>query len=158
MPQGAEKRRKQPTPSMQHFIFEIKEWKPSYLFSIDHSRYRDGPFSEHVGIELEASCIFPEDLVARNVMFHVAGKRDCLEPEILRHDPDWKPRCVGLLELPPERGTFLTSVPHESLAVLLIALAHGLLRFILLYGPPLSRRKSLCSSIEWASSVNLEDY
>lgn len=49
-------------------------------------------------------------------------------------------------------------VPHENFGTLLTALAHGLFRFIDLYGPVLSYGKSECSSFRFARFVNLEDY
>jgi hypothetical protein len=150
------KRRKQKIS--ESFIFEIVRWSPSYFFSVDSNKHRDGPYNEHAGIEIEATCIFPETLKGRSAQFEIAGSRDCLTPWSYKNDPDWVPRCVGELVLHPTRGRFYTSVPHDSLPFVLTAFAHDLFRYVLVYGPPLNRSKSLCSSFHLMQSVDLEEY
>jgi len=113
---------------------------------------------EHSGLELEGSCVHPQIFVGRRVAFRVWTRRDCRQPDIFKRDPEWTPRCVGQLELPPSIGRFYMSVPHESFPSLLTGLAAGLFRFILLWGLPLCRGQSPCQSVQWAQSVNLEDY
>lgn len=86
------------------------------------------------------------------------GDRDGIKAAVLKHNPSWMPRCVGLLTLRPSGGHFYMSVPHENLCILATTLAHGLFRFVDVYGPALSYGKSECSSFRLARSVDLEDY
>lgn len=158
MPRAAKKTSKRNAEWPVSYIFEIGKWELAYHFSVDHGKYRDGPYSEHTGIQFEACCIFPETFKGRLATFDIAGRRDCLTPPILEREPDWIPRCVGELELQPTSGRFYTSIPHDSLTLVLTAFAQGLFRFILVYGPLLKRSKSLCSSMQLMQSVNLEDY
>lgn len=148
--------KRQTTP--QYFIFEIAEWQPTYILSVNHDRYRDSAYREHAGIELQASCIFPRNLAGRVARFNIAGQRDCLMPEVFKRDSSWTPRCVGALELKPSQGHFYTSVPHESLPFLTTLFSHGAIRFVVLYGASMSRGRSLCSSFQLERAVNLEDY
>jgi hypothetical protein len=75
-----------------------------------------------------------------------------------QRDHDWRPRCVGLLDLPPANGRFYASIPHESMGMLLAALTTGHYRYVLLFGPALSRGKSLCQSIHFQRTVDLAEY
>ena len=143
---------------MESYVFEIVRWEPTYSLSVDQSRDRTGPFSEHAIIEIYATCLLPRKLAGRTIQLSLAGRRDILSPPVYRHDPEWIPHCVGLLELRPSGGSFYASVPHDSLPFLLESLAHRMCRYVLLYGPPLSRGKSLCTSLELERSVDLEDY
>ena len=144
--------------SPESYIFEIVKWEPSYFLTVGDRKHREGPYYEHAGLDIEASCIFPENMKGRAANFHVAGARDCLTPRAYQNDPEWTPRCVGELELSPSYGRFYTSIPHDSLAVVLSTFAHGLFKFILVYGPTLKRNKSLCSSMHFMQNVNLEEY
>ncbi|MGB4056707.1 MAG: hypothetical protein WBK77_01335 [Alphaproteobacteria bacterium] len=80
------------------------------------------------------------------------------EEQIIRVLKEHEASCVGKLTSHPTGGMFLANVPHENLAFLLSALNQNLFRYILLSGAPLSRGKSLCRSIHFTGSVNLEDY
>ena len=142
----------------QYFIFEIGEMQPTYILSVDHDRYRKSSYREYAGIEFQAVCVFPNKLSGRSVSFNFAGERGCLTPEAFERDLSWKPRCVGALEIKPDRGHFYTNVPHESLTFLAALFLHREARFVILYGEPLTRGKSLCSSVQLEKMVNLEDY
>jgi hypothetical protein len=143
---------------MQTFIFEINEWEPDYLLSVNHDRHRDGPYSEYVNIKMTAPCIFPEQLAGRVAQVHIMGQRKFLDPEIYRRDRDWKPLCVAGLHLPPSSGEFYLAVPLENMPFLLTAFTHGLFRFISLWGPPLKRSNSLCTTVNFMRTVDLSDY
>ncbi len=158
MPQSAKKRRKPRYEPVESYVFEIVRWEPSYGFSVDQNRDREGPYREHTILEIQTSCIYPKKLAGRATHFSLSGRRGCLVPPVYRHDPEWVPRCVGMLELPPSGGRFYTSVPHDSLPALITPLVHRLYRYILLFGPPLSRGKSLCFSMQLERTVDLEDY
>lgn len=152
------KKQKPVRETAECYIFRIDAWKPGYIFSVDSSTHRAGPYSEHLGLEVDATCVFPGKLTGREVQISLAGRRDCLSPFAYQQDVEWVPRCIGALEFPPSGGKFYTSVPHDSVAALTVSLAHHMYRYILLYGPPLSRGRSLCFSMQFEKSVNLDDY
>ena len=158
MPRTRTKPRKTRPLPMQYYIFEITGWQPSYLFSVNSDTYREGCWREYAEIDAQGVCIYPEPLVGRPAKITFSGDRECLQPTILRHQPDWKPRCVGSLEMSATDGQFYTSVPYDALSFLVQALASGAFKFVLLWGPALYRRKSLCMSMELAQSVDLNDY
>ena len=158
MPRSIGKRRKPRYEPSEIYIFEIARWEPTYGLSVDPSRDRAGPYSEHAILEIQATCILPRKLAGRTAQFSLAGQRDFLSPPDYKHDPKWTPRCIGLLELPPSGGRFYALVPHDSLPMLMASLALRMCRYILLFGPPLSRGKSLCTSLQLERSVDLEDY
>jgi hypothetical protein len=55
------------------------------------------------------------------------------------------------------RGQFHTAMPHDSLAFLLVSIRQGDIRLIHLWGPPLSRGKSLCGSMRLAREFHEDD-
>jgi hypothetical protein len=152
------KSHKRPALTYEHFIFELGEWEPSYSVGVNHSKLNDDPYSEHVSIELRASCIFPAKLVGRAVVVRLWGDRQFLAPKIREYDKGWMPRCIGVLDMRPQRSEFNTSLPHDALWGLIATLPSGRLRYLLLYGYSLKRGQSLCQSIDFQQSVNLDDY
>jgi hypothetical protein len=158
MPRTRKKARKARELPMQHYIFEIKGWEPSYLFSVAHGRYETECYSEYADIELEGLCVFPETLAGRVTKIMLSGRRDCLEPRILQHDPDWKPRCIGGLEMSATDGRFDATVPYDALPFLMQAIALREFRYLLAWGPALYRRKSLCTTMHFEKEVDLKDY
>ena len=81
-----------------------------------------------------------------------------MHPAIMNREPDWRPNCVGALALPPSGGDFYLTVPLENMAFLLTAFAQGMFRYISLWGPQLSRGKSLCTSVQLLPTIDLNDY
>lgn len=157
MPRAPRKRGRARTPPSQSYVFEIKDWEPSHLLNVNQKRNGEGPCNEYVTIEFLGSCIHPEALKARTVRFDISGRREMLEPEVYRRDPAWKPLCIGLLESHPSGGRFYFSVPHDNMAFILSAFAHGCFRYISLWGPALKRGKSLCMSVHLTRSVDLDE-
>jgi hypothetical protein len=145
-------------PPSETFAFEINGWRPSYSLSVDRNKNRDGPYREHIGIEIETSCAFPIKFTGRPLVFNIWGRRDRLSPAILQSNRDWVPNCIGLLTHPPTNGRFYTALPNDSLSVLTMCLAHGLYRFIILDGPPLKWGKSPCSSMHWEKTFNPDNF
>jgi hypothetical protein len=143
---------------MQHFIFEVQSWEPEYWVSVNHERHGGRPYSEHVGIDINGSCVLPRKLSDRSASFHLVGERNYFNPDFYGQEPDWRPRCVGELDLRPGRGSFYSQLPHDAMPSLLSGLAAGSFRYILLWGPPLRWGKPRCTSIDLRRSVFLEDY
>jgi hypothetical protein len=142
----------------EYFIFEIGEMKPNYIFAVDHDKYREASYREFAGIDFEATCIFPKKLSGRPVSFGLMGQRDHMVPEAFKRDSSWKPRCVGSLDIGPRDGNYSMNVPYESLAFLATMFVSREARFVVLYGEPLSRGKSLCSTFHLEKEINLDDY
>jgi hypothetical protein len=140
----------------EYFVFEIQTWEPDYSLSVNHSRLERDPYWEHTKIGIGGICIWPKNLVGRTAHFDLVGKRDQLTPD--KDDPDWKPRCVGELDMRQPEGRFYTFIPNDSMTYLLSGLAHGQFRIIEVYGPTLKRGKSLCTSIDLKQTINLEEY
>ena len=157
MPRTSRSRPRKAAPANQYYVFEIGAWELEHLLSVNSDRYRDGPYNEHLTIEFTGTCVHPEALKGRTVRFDIAGKRDMLQPEVFQRDPEWKPRCIGALETNPSGGWFYFSVPHDSMACILTAFAHGLFRYVSLWGPALKRGKSLCTSVHLLRSVDLNE-
>ena len=158
MPKAIKRVRRGKEKSPQYFIFEIAELKPTYILAIDNDRYRESAYRESAGLEFKGTCVFPKPLSGRSADFYIAGRRDCLTPEAFKNDETWSPRCIGELELSPDRGHFYTCVPHESLSFLSSLFIGGVARFVLLHGAPMSRGRSLCASMQLVNAVDLEYY
>jgi hypothetical protein len=157
MPPKPVKRSRRETPSHQSYVFEIGAWEPSYLLSVNFDRYMDEAYNEYVIIKFAGVCIHPETLRGRTVEFHLAARRDMLVPEALRRNPDWRPLCVGSLELGRSSGRFSFSVPSQSMPSILTAFTHSMYRFVYLWGPTLKRGKSLCTSVHLLRSIDPDD-
>lgn len=158
MPKASKRGRRKEAAMPEYFIFEIGDAKPHYSLSVDHDKYRAASYREFAGLDFQASCMFPPKLAGRAVSFSLMGERNCLIPEAFKRDSSWKPRCVGALEIRPDRGDFYANVPHESLSFLTALFVRREARFVVLYGEPLSRGKSLCTSMHLEKTINLEDY
>jgi hypothetical protein len=102
--------------------------------------------------------IFPAKFAGRVIVVRLWGDRQFLTPKIRECEKDWMPRCIGVLDMRPERSEYNTSLPNDALWGLIAALPTGRLRYLLLYGYSLKRGQSLCQSIDFQQSVNLDDY
>jgi hypothetical protein len=154
----ARKTGKTPPPSLESYIFEIADFRPSYSLSVEHRKYEKRPWWEHTEIEFDSRCIFPEKLAGRTATFDLVADRNFWTPYAWQKDKDWRPACVGCLELSPSHGRFYCPIAFDSLPGLLTAMAHGLYRYVLVYGPPLKRGKSLCNNLQFMRTVDLDDY
>jgi hypothetical protein len=158
VPKKAKKRVKRRQLEMESYVFSIKEWKHDYSWSINLDKYRQSPYREHLAIDLDAECVFPQALTGRTVRFALMAERSALRPAVFENDPEWIPRCVGYLEMKPSGGHFYMSFPHDSFVPVLNSLSQGRFRYIDVYGPKRSRSGSYCSSFRLMSSFDPEDY
>ena len=158
VPRQSSKRRKPRQQPMQTYVFEIREWRPSYTWSVNLDKVRESPYREHLDIRVQGLCVFPAEYDGRSVEFFIMAERNAHQPSAFQNDPDWSPRCVGCLVSRSNDGRFYMSIPHDSFASVLASYAHGAFRFIDVYGPRLSRGKSYCSTFHLAAAFDPEDY
>jgi hypothetical protein len=142
--------------AMESFVFEIVNSAPTYSLNVAFSA-NEGPYREFAHLTLSCRCVFPKQLSGIETKVIVIGDRDCLEPECWKADPRWRPRCVGQLEVRASRGRFYAGIPYDSLTFLLLSIRQGDVRMIYLWGPPLYRGKSLCTSIRFERDFNEDD-
>jgi hypothetical protein len=148
-----------PKPVMPvHYVFEIAGFEPTYMLSVNPRRDDDKPWWEHLSLEFATVCRLPERLAERPATFQLVADREFWTPYAWRRDHDWRPLGVGLLEISPMAGRFYASIPNDSMPTFMTAMAHGLYRYVLLYGPPLKRGKSLCTSLDFRRAIDFDDY
>ena len=147
------------TPVMLvHYVLEISSFEPTHRLSLNPRDYDEKPWWEHVALEITTICRLPEKVAGRPIRFELVADREFWTPYEWRKDHGWRPRTVGLLELSPTMGRFYASIPHDSMVTFMTAMAHELYRYILLYGPPLLRGKSLCTSLDFRRTINFDDH
>jgi hypothetical protein len=151
-------RRRKLKPTYEMYIFEIRTFAPSYSLSVNRMKFDHSPYREHVSVTFEGVCIHPKRMIGRVTRFDLVGDRSVFEPWEWRQDKDWRPNCVGLLELPPTGGRFYVAMPNDSLAWVAAALGQGAFNYVSLWGPALSRGKSLCQSVEFHQTIDLTEY
>jgi hypothetical protein len=142
--------------TMGYFVFEIVNCAPTYSLNVAFSA-NEGPYREFAHLTLCCRCVFPKQLSGVETEIELVGDRDCLEPECWKADPRWKPRCIGELEVRASRGRFYAGIPYDILTFLLVSIRQGDVRMIYLWGPPLYRGKTLCSSIRFERDLNEDD-
>ncbi len=71
------RRKKSKTQQGEHrlFMFEIKEWEPSYSFLLNRQKYADTDYSEYAEFIFKRVCIYPDDFAGRS------ADHDPVEPE-----------------------------------------------------------------------------
>ena len=143
---------------MQHYGFEIAEWHPSYLLSVNRDRRLNRLYDEYASIEISAVCILPDKLKGRTARITIMGDREHTKPARLEYDPGWRPQSIGGLELRPSGGEFYMMVPLDHLLFLFSAIDCGMFRYVLLWGPEMVRSRSLCTGVELLKTVNPDDY
>lgn len=158
MPPTTKRRGRPPKEERLTFIFEIASWQPEYLLSIDYDRYRLRPYNEYAHIRLSTVCIHPQKWAGRKARITVMGAENFMTPEVLKRNPEWIPNCVAAIDLPPSNGDFSLAVPMERLPFLMTAFSAGMFRYLLLWGPPLKRSRSMCSSAHFERTVDLSEY
>ena len=151
-------RKKIPVETYQTYIFEIVDWEPSYLLSLNSGKHDDRLYWESLGVRISAKCVFPTKYAGLPSEIHLFGDRNMLNPEILKYDKEWKPRCVGSLRVEAAEMHYDAALPHDLMPSLLAMLRAERSRYVLLHGETVRRGKSLCRSFEIQRAVNLDDY
>jgi len=136
------------------FMFEIKGCKPSYHLNVNLNPRETGAYGEIALMELETNCTYPEKLAGRTARFDIYGKRDFMQPEEYRLNPKWRDNCVAFLQLPPSGGSCHARIPYEYMTFIMTAISQGLIHFIYLYGSPLSRGTSFCTSMQFMQTAD----
>lgn len=146
-------------PDYWSYIFEIEDWEPSYLLSInDDSRFWRGPYWEHLGLELTGTFVHPERAKGRKTTFTVRGDRE-IEGSLVRPDePRQKPRGVASITMRGDHTEVYVSAPQDSVRCIANMLACSRFRFLVLHGEALYRGKATITSMHFARNVNLDEY
>jgi len=126
-------------------MFEIKEWEPSYSFSLNRQKYAETDYSEYAELHLKTVCVYPDKFAGRSASMDISSRRGLLNPFDPRRDPRDKPTEIGLLELPPSGGRFYGGVPHETMSFLLSGLVAERFRYVTLSGNSLPRSAFFCT-------------
>src|ERR1700722_6776545 len=92
-------RKKKPIETYQTYIFEITDWEPGYLLSLNAAKHDDQLYWESLSARISAKCVFPAKYAGLPTGIHLFADRNMLNPEILKYDKEWKPRCVGSLRV-----------------------------------------------------------
>ena len=151
-------RKEKPEEAYQTYVFEITDWEPGYILSLNVGKYDDQLYWEHLSARISAKCIFPTKYAGLLAGFHLFTDRNMLNPEILKFEKEWKPLCVGSLRVEAAEMHYEAAIPHDLMPSLLAMLASEHSHHLLLHGTPIHRRKSLCRSFEIQRTVNLDDY
>lgn len=154
----ARPRKKKAEESYQTYIFEITDWEPGYLLSLNAGKHDDQLYWESLSVRISAKCVFPAKYAGLPTAIHLFADRAMLNPEILKYDKEWKPRCVGSLRVEAAEVHYDAALPHDFMPSLLAMLASERSRYVLLHGETVRRGKSLCRSFEIQRTVNLDDY
>jgi hypothetical protein len=88
---------KRPTPNYQSFYIEIEDWEPSYSFALEESKYREGPYWEHLELTITGLLLSPQRVKDCDVKLVLLASRE--DRRVLEQSPseDWKPLNVGVL-------------------------------------------------------------
>jgi hypothetical protein len=128
-------------------MFEIKEWEPSYSFSLNREKYADTDYSEYAELHFQTLCIYPDSFAGRSASMILSSRKDLLVPPDPRRDLRDKPTEIGLLKIPPSGGNFYGGVPHETMSFLLSGLVAQRFRYMTLSGNTLQRSAFICTEL-----------
>lgn len=150
--------RKRSVLNYQSFYVQIDDCKPSYSFSLNSSKYLDGPLWEHLEITLNGTFLSPERMKGLRVPLVFLGRRDDQAKLENLTDSDWKPRNIGVLTIRGKRREFLGSLPYDALWGLshVLLSASGAFRIIHLYGI-FARGRVDVTSVNFSREVDPED-
>lgn len=141
------------------YIFEIEDWEPSYMFSINHdSRFGRGPYWEHLGLELTGTFVHPEKAMGRKTTFTVRGDRELEESFGRSERVEHQPRGVAFVTMRGDYTEVLASMPQDSLRCVAAMLACDRFRYLLLHGEALYRSKATITSLSFKRTVDLDEY
>ena len=148
------KARKSRAADHQLLVFEIKEWEPSYSFSLNRSEDAESDYSEYAELHLNTACIYPDAFAGRTASMIFSSRRGLFEKPDPRRDDRDKPADVGLLNLPPSGGSFYAGVPHDTVPYLMSAIALERFRYVMIAGPSLKRSHSLATEIYFSRTAD----
>jgi hypothetical protein len=153
------KRTRAKAPDYWSYIFEIEDWEPSYMFSInDDSRFGRGPYWEHLGIDVTGTFIYPERAKGRRTTFTIGGDREIEESFGPSYQARYEPRGVASLTMRGSDTYIHASVAHDALPFISAMIAAARIKFLLFHGESLYRGKATITSMHFQRSVDLADY
>ena len=152
------KRARAKAPDYWSYIFEIEDWEPSYMLSVNDSKFSRGPYWEHLGLDLTGTFVHPEKAKGRKTTFTLRGDREIegsfTQPDQTHH----KPRGVAFVTMRGDHTEVYASAPQDSLRCLAAMLASARIRFLIFHGEALYRSKATITSMHLKRSVNLDEY
>lgn len=140
------KRSKPAPPTHEEFVFEVGPVSVHYGFSLEHRRDSLDPYSEHLSLTFEATCLYPDRFTGRVAKFNVLGHRRLVEEGRAR-EPDWAPRAVGSMDADKSQFRLLCALPFDACWATGAALSAGSIRYLLTNGPRLVRGKAPITSL-----------
>lgn len=142
MPQRSRKKIGRP-PIKESCVYaiEIVDWGMPYHFSVNRNKkVMDGPFWEHVDLQISGKFIHPEKLSNKTISVHMLGSRKLVS---LVKKPEkygsYEPNCVGGLTVRGDHGEFIGSIPFDALHNICLLLQAEQVKYLMLSGPPLYR-------------------
>lgn len=138
------------------YVFEIDSIAPDYNFASRSSRFEPGPFNERLTFRFKAVCLLPENLKGREIDGWVLGQPS--STFFGTHIDESRVHFVATLEMGKRRSAMTAFIPNESIWALLAAAHTGIMRYMILRGPPLFRSKSLISDFYFYKEIDLEEW
>jgi hypothetical protein len=148
----AKKRRQKPQHDMPvYYVVQISRWDWSYSFSLNATRYRQGPYLEFRHLHIWGTLLLPSNLKPDTVEL-------TLMPDILLGADAWQPpRAVGSLELHGADLIGHLSMMSDALGPVLQMLIANVTKFVVMDGERMRYRKSLLRGYSLDSHFEPED-
>jgi hypothetical protein len=140
------KRPKAAPPTHEEFVFKVGQASVHYGFSLEHRRDSLDPYSEHLSLTFEATCLYPDRFAGRVAKVNVLGQRRLVEEGRTRQ-PDWAPRAVGSMDADKSQFRLLCALPFDACWATGAAISAGSVTYLLTNGPRLVRGKALITSL-----------
>jgi hypothetical protein len=142
----------------QSFTLLIDGWEPSYSFGLNHSRYFEGPYWEHLELLLKGVFLSPAKVKNRCAVLTLLADRREMRAVADPASSRLEPVCVGTLTIRGGRTDFLGSVPYDAMWGLVSILSCGAIRMLNLHGRALYRGKAKIETIHFARDIDPENW
>ena len=104
MAKKQQKRRRRPRePEYQSYIFRIEDWESSYSFALNHSRYDECPYWEHLELSLGGEFLSPDKAKNRRATLSLLADRRLTRAVTNPASCDRETICVGTLTIRGDR-------------------------------------------------------
>jgi hypothetical protein len=145
-------------PEYQSYIFRVDNPEVSYSLAIDRNGWAEGPYREHLELNVRGTMVVPERLQGRQGTLTFLGDRRIANE--LHHPIESRPQpiAVGSLTVRGERTSYLGSLPHDAFWHLGALLSRNDIQMLALHGEMLSRGNAKILTVHFEREIDLTEW
>ncbi len=143
----------------EDYLIEITDFQFEYMFSLAHTKYEIGPYTEYCQPKILGKLLYPQIKDVTDVEVYLVADRSLDESlSQVVNARRFEPIAVGGIEKQGEVLEVRLSTPFAAMALLASVLENKRQRYLSLHGKKLKYRKAKVQMYNFSNEYDQEDY